>query len=228
MKRNSLKYIGVFVCLLPFLMHAFLVHAQEIDLTQKGTLSIEFNDKHSLVDSEYAIWHVASITQDEEGLYHYTNTEDFKTVHFKWTNEDLDYWDFEASAPLIHFVGQYIDENNLTPYDTGKVDAYNHLVFTDLPLGIYYVRQTKLGPEGYVVTPYLATIPNNQGKVNVTTNGKTDPYKEKDNPKPEKPKRPHMVHTASQILQDKNLIIGGLVLSGAACLILIKKEKDNK
>lgn len=229
MKHNLMYRLGIFILLMPLLLSSFLVKAQEIGLNQTGSLTIEFSDKHSLVGSEYAIWHVADIkqTEGESGIYHYVNTEEFATVHFKWTTEDLDYWDFEASAPLIDFVGEYIDENNLTPYATGIIDDSNRLVFNDLPLGIYYVRQTKVGPEGYVVTSYLATIPNNKGEVNVTTNGKTDPYK-KDDKKPESARKPSMVNTAAQILKDKSLIIGGFVLSAAACLVLIKKEKEDK
>lgn len=223
MKRNCLKIFGILGLLVPFILSTLWVQAQEIDLTQKGSLTIQFKDNHPLMGSEYAIWHVADIMQDEQGLYHYVNTEEFKTVHFKWTNEDLDYWDFEASAPLIAFVKEYIDENHLPAYAQGTIGKSNYLVFDDLPLGIYYVAQTKLGPDGYVVTPYLATIPNNSGNVNVTTNGKTDPYKKKS----EKTKKPKSIHTAAQLMQDKSLIIGGLILSAAACLILLQKEKES-
>lgn len=194
------KWLSLIVSL--FLMGSFVtpVCAQEIDLTKKGSLTISFEENYPLNGSSYALWHVAKI-EAPDGQYKYVNTENFDKVHFIWTDEDIDYWDKKHSASLIAFVGEYIDLHEIKPDYTGTITKDNKITFEDLELGIYYVRQTATGPGGYVMTSYLATIPNgeedpdSEGYYNVTSNAKTDPYRptspdDDDDPTPTPPTNP--------------------------------------
>lgn len=109
------------------------------------------------------------------------------------------------------------------------------MTFADLPLGIYYVRQTELGEAGYVMTSYLATIPDNTGSYDVTSYGKTDPYPtgEEDPQKPgtpaadtRKPTKPSKAKTAAEMQQDRFLVLAGMALCGMAILVLWRRKKE--
>lgn len=198
------KLISILMSLLVIPMLCFIsISAQEIDLEKKGSLTISFTENYPLTGSSYALWHVAKI-EAPEGSYEYVNTEKFADVHFTWTNEDIDYWDKQHSASLIAFVGSYIDLNEIEPDYTGTITENNKITFDNLDLGIYYVRQTKTGPAGYVMTSYLATIPNGEedpesdGYYNVTSNAKTDPYR------PTTPDRPDPTPRPDPDLPDTN------------------------
>lgn len=211
MKKWISVFLGFLLCMLA-LPVGVLAKDADYDLDRKGTLTVSFSENYPLQGSEYAIWHVAEI-KSVDGPYKYVNTEPFSTVHLKWTDEDLDYWDHVDSAPLIDFVGEYIDENNIEPYAVNSIGASNECVFEDLPLGIYYVRQTSTGPAGDVMTSYLATIPDADGNYDVSSDAKTDPYgpDTSDEPKDDPEKKPDTDTAAYYQLADL-MTITGIVL----------------
>lgn len=206
MKKLISIFLGLLVCVLSV---PKIAYAADYDLDRRGSLTISFSENYPLQGSEYAIWHVAEI-QSVNGPYKYVNTEPFATVHLKWTNEDLDYWDQVDSAPLISFVGEYIDENNIEPYAVNSIGESNECIFEDLPLGIYYVRQTSTGPEGYVMTSYLATIPDGNDNYDVTSDAKTDPYgpDEPEEPKDDPTKNPNINTDTYYQIADLMTIVG--------------------
>lgn len=220
------KLLSILFCLLvlPFTLFSFEVQAEDKfpDLNRTGSITIEFNNKYNLVGSEYAIWHVADI-QLVDNVYRYVNTAEFRDVHLKWTNQDLDYWNRVDSAPVIGFVDEYVQENGIRPYQTGTIGSSNTLTFSDLPLGIYLVKQTKVGEAGYVMTTYLATIPDDKGNYDVVTYGKTDPYK----PAKKPPVTGENPKTATEMMQENFLLIGGLSLIFMAVLIGVRKRAND-
>ena len=94
-----------------------------------------------------------------------------------------------------------------------SIGESNECVFEDLPLGIYYVRQTSTGPEGYVMTSYLATIPDGNGNYDVTSDAKTDPYgpDEPEEPKDDPTKNPN-INTDTYYQIADLMTIAGIVL----------------
>lgn len=254
MKR--ILYVLLSLLILPLALTGWQVKAADDlpDLSKKGSITIQFNKNYPLQGSEYAIWHVADI-KSVDGPYKYVNTDDFKDVHMKWTNEDLDYWDQVDSAPVIGFVDDYVQEKNIKPYATATIGASNKVTFSDLPLGIYLVKQTKTGPDGYVMTTYLATIPDEDGNYDVTSNAKTDPYGPASTPDP-KPKDPYTPtqkpntnnnvtnnytnnittkvdrteakkpNTAIQMMQDNLILICGLALVFIPVLYWMQKTSE--
>lgn len=227
----------LWILLLIPLFAAMPVMAQEIDLDHRGSLTISFNGKYPLEGSSYAIWQVATIGSTDQG-YQYLNAPGFEGIRFHFTEEDLNYWDADESRPLIEFVGDYIDDNQIAPYATRTIGESNRVTFADLPLGIYYVRQTELGEAGYVMTSYLATIPDNTGSYDVTSYGKTDPYPtaEEDPQQPQKPgtaatdirkpTKPSKAKTAAEMQQDRFLVLAGMALCGMAILVLWRRKKE--
>lgn len=216
----------LWVLLLIPLLAAMPVSAQEIDLDQRGSLTISFNGQYPLEGSSYAIWQVATIGSTDQG-YQYLNAPGFEGIRFHFTEEDLNYWDYDESGPLIEFVGDFIDENNMKPYATRTIGESNQVTFTDLPLGIYYVRQTELGEAGYVMTSYLATIPDEEGNYDVTSFGKTDPYTSEDPKTPSKPKTPSRAKTAVQFQTEKYIMLAGMALIALALALSLRNRKHN-
>lgn len=210
------------------------VMAQDIDLSERGSLTISFNGQYPLEGSSYAIWQVATIGVSETSPYEYQNAPGFEGIRFHFTEQDLNYWDADESRPLIEFVGDFIDQNQLRPYVTRTIGESNTVTFADLPLGIYYVRQIELGEAGYVMTSYLATIPDESGSYDVTSFGKTDPYRneepnkpgKKDPPAGKEPSKPSKAKTAAEMQQDQFLLLAGVSLSALALIMLWKRKKE--
>ena len=105
------------------------------------------------------------------------------------------------------------------PYATRTIGESNTVTFSDLPLGIYYVRQTELGEAGYVMTSYLATIPDKSGSYDATSFGKTDSYRKK-------PTKPSKAKTAAELQQDQFLMLAGISLSVLALVVLWRRKKE--
>lgn len=224
----------LWILLLIPLFAAMPVMAQEIDLDHRGSLTISFNGKYPLEGSSYAIWQVATIGSTDKG-YQYLNAPGFEGIRFHFTEQDLNYWDADESRPLIEFVGDFIDQNRIEPYATRTIGESNRVIFADLPQGIYYVRQTELGDAGYVMTSYLATIPDESGSYDVTSFGKTDPYHtgEEDPQQPgtsaadtKKPSKPSKAKTAAEMQQDRFLVLMGMSFCGMAILVLWRRKKE--
>ncbi|WP_067559798.1 LPXTG cell wall anchor domain-containing protein [Faecalibaculum rodentium] len=209
----------LWILLLIPLFAAMPVAAQDIDLNERGSLTISFNGKYPLEGSSYAIWQVATIGVSEDGPYEYQNAPGFEGIRFHFTEQDLNYWDADESHPLIEFVGDYIDQEGLQPYATRTIGESNTVTFSDLPLGIYYVRQTELGEAGYVMTSYLATIPDKSGSYDATSFGKTDSYRKK-------PTKPSKAKTAAELQQDQFLMLAGISLSVLALVVLWRRKKE--
>lgn len=96
------------------------------------------------------------------------------------------------------------------------------------------MRQTELGEAGYVMTSYLATIPDESGSYDVTSFGKTDPYRneepnkpgKKDPPAGKEPSKPSKAKTAAEMQQDQFLLLAGVSLSALALIMLWKRKKE--
>lgn len=194
MKRFKKWYALImipFLCLSPVMpVSAGEVDSSAIDFHATGSLTIEFPGKYDLVGSEYAIWLVADLKTDENGVLHYYNRPEFRDVHFKWTDKKFDYWDFDVSDPIINFVGTFIDDGKVPAYKTVTIGSSNKAVLEGLPLGMYYVRQIKKGSGNYSTTDFLISIPMQDAKTgkiiyDVNAEGKTEPTK------PDKPDKPN-------------------------------------
>lgn len=147
--RNKLISLGLAVLLL--LTLPVTVFAQWFDADRVGSISITLVDqaqKRPVPDAQIAVYHVASVERNSNNRLFYTYTVDFETCGF-----DLN--DPQLATKLEAFA-----EEHAIPARTAVTDAFGKAIFTNLPLGLYLVRQTEPAGNGVICMPFLVTVPN--------------------------------------------------------------------
>ena len=147
--RNKLISLALAVLLL--LTLPVTVFAQWFDADRVGSISVTLVDqaqKRPVPDAQIAVYHVASVEYNSNNRLFYTYTVDFETCGF-----DLN--DPQLATKLEAFA----QEHNV-PAKTAVTDAFGKTVLTNLPLGLYLVRQTEPAGNGDICMPFLVTVPN--------------------------------------------------------------------
>ena len=148
MRRKFISSILIVWVLFIMPMTAF---AQGFDAERLGTVSVTLMDqdgKTPIVGAELSLYHVATVNLNSKNNLSYTFTN-----LFEGCGAVLD--DPTLSVKLDAFV----DDHSVS---TEKLvtDAHGKASFTDLPLGLYFVKQTN-SVEGYApCTSFLVTVPN--------------------------------------------------------------------
>ena len=134
---------------------AISASAQAFDPQKTGSISVTLADRQEntpIAGAELSLYYIATVGVNTDGELNYIYTEAF--AH---TGIAVD--DPELAAKLDAFLS----ENELTSIKL-CTDGNGTAACTDLPLGLYFVRQTN-AVEGFApCTPFLVTVPADSGE----------------------------------------------------------------
>lgn len=168
------KLIAVLLAAWMLLVMPVTVLAAEFDMDRVGSISVtlmEPEGKEPIEGAELSLYHVAEVSLNSENKLSYTFTGEFENCGCP-----LD--DPELSGKLELFI-------QAEPVDARRIetDANGTAVFTELPLGLYFVRQTNTVAGYAPCSSFLVTIPNDgsEGYVyDINASPKTDVVKRTD------------------------------------------------
>ena len=144
------KIITVCLTVLLFVASVITVSAEEFDPGKTGSISVtlaEQYEKTPIAGAELSVYYIATVGINTDKKLNYVYTEEF-------ANTGIEIDDPELAIKL----DAYLSENEVTAIKL-RTDANGTAGCTDLPLGLYFVRQTN-AVEGFVpCTPFLVTVP---------------------------------------------------------------------
>ena len=144
------KMITLCVTALLILTCSFTVFAQDFDPKKNGSVSVtltEQYDKEPIVGAELSVYYVATVIMNADGNLIYDYTEDFE--QFKTAIDD---------ASLATKLDAFVAQHNV-PSIKITTNAEGTALCDEIPLGLYFVKQTG-AVEGFApCTPFLVTIP---------------------------------------------------------------------
>ena len=162
------KLISVFLIAWILFMMPITAFAQDFDFDRAGSISVtlmEQDGKTPISGAELSLYYVATVSLNSKNNLSYTFTNGFKTCGCS-----LD--DPELSAKLDAFV-----KENSVYAEKLVTDSQGTVTFTNLPLGLYFVKQTS-AVAGYApCTSFLVTVPNHNADgyvYDVNASPKTD------------------------------------------------------
>lgn len=145
------KWISVILTAWILLMMPMAAFAQTVDFDRTGSVSVTLLDqdgKTPLAGVELSLYYVATVGINNSYHLSYTFTDAFLNCGAALEDPDL------ASA-LDAFV-----QEHATPVKTQATDAQGSAVFSDLSLGLYFVKQTNTVAGYAPCTSFLVTVPN--------------------------------------------------------------------
>ena len=146
MKRRRMT-----VCLILLLAFAMPVtaFAQDFDSDKLGSISVTLMDQgktKAVVGAELSAYYVATVTLNENNRLSYTYTAEFEGCGVALDDKSL-------SKVLEDFAEKQ------APAAKAVTDAQGEVVFEELPLGLYFVKQTN-SVSGYApCNSFLVTVP---------------------------------------------------------------------
>lgn len=147
----SRKIITFCITILLLLTCSYTVFAEEFDLGKTGSISVTLIEKKQnepIVGAELSVYFVATALLDADGNLICDYTEDFKQF-------DTAIDDTSLATKLDAFVSKHS-----VPSTKMTTDAEGTALCNELPLGLYFVKQTGT-VEGFApCTPFLVTVPN--------------------------------------------------------------------
>ena len=152
------KIITLCATVLLILACSLTVFAQDFDPEETGSISVtltEQYDKEPIVGAELSVYYVATVVMDADGKLIYDYTEDFKQFHTAIDDSSL-------ATKLDAFVSRHS-----VPSIQITTNAEGIALCDDIPLGLYFVKQTG-AVEGFALcTPFMVTIPDMNADVYV-------------------------------------------------------------
>ena len=147
----SRKIITFCVTILLLLTCSYTVFAEGFDLGKTGAISvtlIEQKQNEPVVGAELSVYYVATVLLDADGNLIYDYTKDFEQVDTAIDDKSL-------AAKLDAFVAQHN-----VPSTKMTTNAEGTALCNELPLGLYFIKQTG-AVEGFApCTSFLVTVPN--------------------------------------------------------------------
>ena len=145
------KFLSLILTVWVLFMLPVTAMAQSFDANRLGSVAVTLLDpveKTPLSGAELSLYYVASAELNRHNNLIYTFTDAFENCGCALTDPSL-------SVKLDTFVTQHS-----TPVVKLVTDAHGKVVFSDLPLGLYFVKQTNT-VDGYApCTSFLVTVPN--------------------------------------------------------------------
>ena len=145
------KIITVCVTILLLLTCSFSAFAKEFDQNKTGSIYVTLIEKKQnepIVGAELSVYYIGTVHMDADGNLIYDYTEDFKQF-------DTAINDTSLATKLDAFVSQHS-----VPSTKMITDVEGTALCNELPLGLYFVKQTG-AVEGFApCTPFLVTVPN--------------------------------------------------------------------
>ena len=130
---------------------SYTVFAEEYNPNLTGSISVTLTDKkqsEAIVGAELSLYYVATVIMDENENLIYNYTNDFKQL-------DCAIDDAELATKLDLFVSQHS-----IPSVKTTTNINGTAMCAELPLGLYFIKQTG-AVEGFApCTPFLVTVPN--------------------------------------------------------------------
>lgn len=162
------KLISLFLIAWMLLMIPVMAFAQEFDPNRTGSISVTLMDPDGetpVAGAELSLYHVAAASLNSNDNLSYTFTAAFADCGCALDDPDL-------TAKLDAFL-----KDLAAAPETSVTDAQGKVTFSDLPLGLYFVKQTK-AVAGYApCTPFLVTVPSRDAEgyvYDVNASPKTD------------------------------------------------------
>lgn len=148
------KMLLICVTLLLIFACCATAFAEEFDQYKRGAISVtltEGKQNEPIVGAELSVYHIADVTINWEGKLIYEYTNEFKKMNVAM-----------GEAKFVEQVDAYISHHDI-PFGKIVTDANGTAVCGDLPLGLYFIRQTET-VEGFApCTPFLVTVPSQEG-----------------------------------------------------------------
>ncbi|MBE6541126.1 MAG: Cna B-type domain-containing protein [Ruminococcaceae bacterium] len=140
-----IKIIYICIAAIFILSMPITAFAQEFDANRIGSISVTLTEQ---AGAELSVYYVATVKINERGNLSYTYTDEFEDC-----GTSLD--DSRLAAKLDLFV-----EGNAVPVATLFTDSYGKVVFDNLPLGLYFVKQISSADGNTICTPFMVTVPS--------------------------------------------------------------------
>ena len=141
--RHKLLSVYIIACVL--LLMPMTAFAQEFDASRLSSISVKLEEMEG---AELSLYYLASVNLNSDDNLSYSFTEKFK-------NSGVDFNDTAFSEKMDAFV-----EENAVPVMKQVTDVNGKAVFSELPLGLYYVKQTNIVPNYAPCKSFLVTVPN--------------------------------------------------------------------
>lgn len=148
MGRKMIAVLAIIwiLCMMP--MTAF---AEELDFDRVGSISVTLMDqdrKTPITGAELSLYYVAKVSLNSKNNLSYNFADAFKDCGFTLDDPAL-------IAKLDAFV-----QNHSVSAEKLATDARGEVKFTNLPLGLYLVKQTNTVEDYAPCTSFLVTVPN--------------------------------------------------------------------
>ena len=142
------KRIVVCMVLWLILIMPITVFAQTFDMKQTGSISVALTEQQvPITGVELSVYYVAKAEQNSDGKLFYTYTDAFEAC-----GAPLD------DPTLCEKLDTFISDQVSLLY-TQITDFNGEAVFSDLPLGLYLVKQTAPAKNGFICAAFLVTVP---------------------------------------------------------------------
>ena len=145
------KLISVFLIVCGLFMMPMTAFAQDFDSNRIGSISVILMDqdgKTPITGAELSLYYVATVKLNSKNNLSYTFTNAFEDCGCALDDPAL-------SVKLDAFVKKHtVSAEKLV------TDAHGNVTFTDLPLGLYFVKQTSTVAGYAPCTSFLVTVPN--------------------------------------------------------------------
>lgn len=165
------KLISFFLIAWILFMMPMTAFAVGFDAGRTGTVSItlaEDSNKKPIQGAEFSLYQVASVAPDESGDLSYTYTDALK---------DFDTLPNDPSVAVE--LDAYIREHSVSA-EKNVTDAQGRVVFSNLPLGLYFLKQTNY-VDGYAACKsFVVSVPeqtNDSYTYDIKATPKTEPEK---------------------------------------------------
>ncbi|MBR4867691.1 MAG: Cna B-type domain-containing protein [Clostridia bacterium] len=148
----SRKIIVLLVTILLLVTCSYSASADTFEQGKLGAITVTLNEKNNpLVGVELSVYHVATVTMDVEGDLVYDYTKDFEAIKTSI-----------ADSSLAVVLDVYLSQHNV-PSVKIKTDSTGTAACSDLPLGLYFIKQTSVAGGVASCTPFLVTVPTEMG-----------------------------------------------------------------
>ena len=144
------KTLTICLTVLLLITFAFTVSAEEFDPGKTGSISVTLTDQYKktpIAGAALSVYHIATVGINTDKKLNYIYTDAFAAIGIAIDDPDL----------AIN-LDAYLSENEVAAIKL-CTDTNGTASCTDLPLGLYFVRQTN-AVEGFTpCTPFLVTVP---------------------------------------------------------------------
>ena len=146
----SRKILALCLTALLLLSCVGFVSAEEFDPHRTGSISVTLREQYETIPipgAELTLYYIATVGINTDGQLNYIYTDAFAGTDIAIDDPDL-----------ADKLDAYLSEN---PAEASvlSTDATGTVVWEDLPLGLYFIRQTNSVAEYAPCAPFLVTVP---------------------------------------------------------------------